>query len=64
MKDVILFSFNGELMCFVHVMLNALDMKRAGMNPRIVFEGATTKLVPEWELTCARAMRSSHFDGI
>lgn len=47
MKNVALFAFNGELMCFVHVLLNALDMKETGMNPRIVFEGAATKLVPE-----------------
>lgn len=47
MKDVALFAFNGEMMCFVHVLLNALDMKRAGMNPKIVFEGAATRLLPE-----------------
>jgi hypothetical protein len=27
MKKVALFAFNGEPMCFVHVLLNALDMK-------------------------------------
>ncbi len=47
MKDVVLFAFNGEMMCFVHVLLNALDMKQTGMNPRIIFEGASTKLAPE-----------------
>jgi len=30
MKKVALFAFNGELMCFVHVLLNALEMKDKG----------------------------------
>lgn len=34
-------------MCFIHVLLNALDMKEKGNDVRIVFEGAATKLIPE-----------------
>ena len=30
MGNVALFAFNGEPMCFVHVQLNALDMKEKG----------------------------------
>ena len=30
MKKVVLFAFNGELMCFIHVLLNALDMNERG----------------------------------
>lgn len=40
-----LFAFNGELMCFVHVLLNALDMKEKGKDVAIIFEGASVKLV-------------------
>ncbi|GAB7022487.1 DsrE family protein [Salidesulfovibrio brasiliensis] len=47
MQKVALFAFNGELMCFVHVLLNALDMKENGMDPTIVFEGASVKLVEQ-----------------
>lgn len=47
MKKVALFAFNGELMCFVHVLLNALDMKKKGYEVKIVIEGSATKLVPE-----------------
>lgn len=47
MKKVALFPFNGELLCFVHVMLNALDMKDKGYDVRLVFEGASVKLIPE-----------------
>jgi len=44
-----LFSFNGEMMCFVHVLLNALDMKAKGKEAVIVMEGASVTLVPELE---------------
>ena len=46
-KKVVLFAFNGELMCFVHVLLNGLDMKEKGYDAKIVIEGAATKLIPE-----------------
>jgi len=44
-----LFAFNGELMCFVHVLLNGLDMKAKGIDARIVIEGAAVTLVAELE---------------
>ena len=42
-----LFVFNGEPMCFIHVLLNALDMDARGDEVRIVLEGASVKLIPE-----------------
>lgn len=47
MKKVVMFPFNGELMCFIHVLLNALDMHENGATVKIVIEGAATTLVPE-----------------
>jgi len=47
MRKVALFAFNGESMCFVHVLLNGLDMKEKGYEVKIVIEGAATKLIPE-----------------
>ena len=47
MKKIVLFAFNGEFMCFIHVLLNALDMKEKGYDAKIVIEGAATKLIPE-----------------
>lgn len=44
-----LYAFNGELMCFVHVLLNALDMNEKGKKSVIVIEGAAVKLVGELE---------------
>ncbi|MBU4525242.1 MAG: cytoplasmic protein [Desulfomicrobium sp.] len=45
MKTV-LFVFNGDPMCFIHVLLNALDMHAAGHQTCIVMEGASVALVP------------------
>lgn len=41
--------FNGELLCFVHVLLNALDMQERGQEATIIFEGQSVKLVAELE---------------
>ncbi len=46
-KKVVLFAFNGDKMCFIHVLLNALDMHEKGYEVRIVVEGSATKLIPE-----------------
>jgi len=46
-RKVALFAFNGELICFVHVLLNALDMKEKDYDVKVVVEGAATKLIPE-----------------
>ena len=44
MKKVALFAFNGDPLCFVHVLLNALDMNTRGMTVGIVLEGTSVKL--------------------
>ncbi|QGY39278.1 cytoplasmic protein [Pseudodesulfovibrio cashew] len=36
-------------MCFIHVLLNALDMREKGKEATIVIEGAAVKLVQELE---------------
>lgn len=50
MTKVALFAFEGELLCFVHVLLNALDMQERGMEAQIVLEGASVKLVEPLEV--------------
>lgn len=49
MEKVALFAFRGDLLCFVHVLLNALDMKERGMDARIIFEGESVTLVGQLE---------------
>ena len=46
MKKIALFVFNGDPVCFIHVLLNGLDMKTRGMDSRIIVEGAATALLP------------------
>lgn len=47
MKKIALFVFNGEPMCFIHVLLNAFDLKEKGHTPKIIMEGASLDLIPE-----------------
>jgi len=47
MKKIALFVFNGDPMCFIHVLLNALEMKEKNWEPKIIMEGASVKLIPE-----------------
>jgi hypothetical protein len=47
MKKVALFAFNGDGMCFIHVLLNAIDMNDKGYDVKIIVEGSATKLIPE-----------------
>jgi hypothetical protein len=47
MEKTVLFVFNGDPMCFIHVLLNALDMEEKGNESKIVIEGSATKLIPD-----------------
>jgi len=47
MKKVVLFVFNGDPMCFIHVLLNAIDMKEKAVDVKMVIEGEAVKLIPE-----------------
>ena len=49
MAKFVLFVFNGDPMCFIHVLLNALDLKSNGSEVAVVVEGAATGLLPELE---------------
>lgn len=47
MLKTAMFVFNGDGMCFMHVLLNALEMKARGHEGRIIIEGAATRLVAD-----------------
>lgn len=49
MPKVAMFVFNGSPLCFVHALLNALDMQARGDAVAIVMEGEATRLVAELE---------------
>ncbi len=46
MSKVALVAFQGEAMCFVHVLLNALDMQQRGITVKIIIEGMAVTLPP------------------
>lgn len=43
---IALVAFEGEAMCFAHVLLNALDMDSKGHEVAVIIEGAACKLIP------------------
>ena len=45
MKKCVLFAFRDHPLCFIHVLLNSLDMAAKGMEGKIVLEGESVKLV-------------------
>lgn len=45
MKKVVLFAFRGDISCFVHVLLNAMEFREKGYEVQVVLEGESTKLV-------------------
>lgn len=47
MKKVALFAFRGELMCFVHVLLNGLEYRGKGYDVKIVIEGQAPLAIKE-----------------
>ncbi|MDO5023022.1 MAG: hypothetical protein Q4E07_06800 [Eubacteriales bacterium] len=44
MKKVLFYAMRDEQMCFVHVLLNALDLHESGHEIKIIFEGKSVKL--------------------
>jgi hypothetical protein len=45
-EKIVLFAFRGDPLCFIHVLLNALDLHEKGLGGSIVIEGEAVKLVP------------------
>lgn len=49
MEKILFYGMTGEKMCFQHILLNALDLHSGGAEVKIIFEGASVKLVPLFE---------------
>lgn len=47
MNKVALFAFRGDVPCFVHVMLNAIDLREKSCEVEVVLEGQSPKVVAE-----------------
>lgn len=46
MKKYLFYVMRSDKMCFIHVLLNALDLKDSGAEVKIVFEGQAVTLPP------------------
>lgn len=44
-QKTVLFAFRGDPLCFVHVLLNGLDLHQKGQEGKIVLEGESVTLV-------------------
>lgn len=42
-----IFAFRGNPICFIHVLLNAIDLHEKGGKVKIILEGEATKLIIE-----------------
>lgn len=49
MTKVLFYGMTGEKMCFQHILMNALDLSETGKEVKIIFEGASVKLVSVFE---------------
>lgn len=49
MKKILFYGMTGEKMCFHHILMNALDLNAAADDVKIIFEGASVKLVSVFE---------------
>lgn len=49
MNKFAFFAFKGDLMCFQHILLNALDLGSKGMEAKIIIEGEAVTLVKKLE---------------
>lgn len=46
-KKILLVAFQGQAMCFIHVLLNGLELEAKGHQSKIIVEGEATRLIPE-----------------
>ena len=49
MDKILFYGMTGEKMCFLHTLMNALDMASVGHEVKIIFEGASVKLIEGFE---------------
>lgn len=47
MKKIAIFGFTGELLCFNHALINALDFHEKGYEVTLIIEGASAGLIPK-----------------
>ena len=51
MRKIAIFAFKGNPICFIHVLLNAIDLHEKGADVKVVLEGEATGLVTDLRKT-------------
>jgi hypothetical protein len=46
-EKIALFAFNGDPLCFTHVLLSALDFSDRDYEIKLIIEGTATRLIPD-----------------
>ena len=49
MRKIAIFAFNGDIMCFGHALLNAMDLHEKGHDVKLIIEGSATKLIADFQ---------------
>ncbi len=49
MDKILFYGMTEKKMCFLHILMNAIDMTTEGKEVKIIFEGSSVKLVPVFE---------------
>lgn len=49
MNKILYYGMTGEKMCFQHILMNAIDLSTNGDEVKIIFEGASVKLISVFE---------------
>lgn len=49
MKKYLFYAMTGEKMCLMHVLMNAVDLKAAGHEVKVIFEGRSVLLPSQLE---------------
>ncbi len=47
MSKVLFYAMRGEKMCFLHVLMNAVDLAGKGHEVKVIFEGKSVALAPQ-----------------
>ncbi len=64
LEKIVFFAFKADSMCFIHVLLNAMDLKEKGKEALIVMEGEAVKLIKELEESDNQTYRKARKMGL
>jgi hypothetical protein len=64
MRKIAIFAFRGDPLCFMHVMLNALDMKIREIDVKVILEGESVKLIQDMQTTGNKLFQKMQDQGL